>query len=148
MDSRPCPPLKSQAVLNASPLNAFMCLMSLNRFPSCADFDTPLSGQRSSFRMIESIDDHMEVIHLVFRPLFLFPSWTKPRDVILFRYWRLQDDGTYFVGYDSVQHRDCPPSPSYVRGEMHAVYTIAPRKEVRRKSRSERKPQVSSEQTE
>lgn len=148
VDSHPCPPLKSQAVLNASPLNAFMCLMSLNRFPSCADFESPLSGQRSSFRLIESMDDHMDVIHLVFRPLFLFPSWTKPRDFVLFRYWRLQDDGTYLVCYDAVQHRKCPPNPSYVRGEMHAVFTIAPRKEVRKKPLSDRNAQASSELTE
>jgi hypothetical protein len=30
--------------------------------------------------------------------------------------------------YEPVKHRECPPAPNYVRGEMHGVYTIAPLK--------------------
>ena len=71
---------------------------------------------------------HSDVIHMFFKPLYLFPSWTSPRDFCLLRYWRLDDDGSYVVCYDSVEHPDCPVQDSHVRGELHAVYTIAPRK--------------------
>ena len=106
-----------------------MCLMSHNRVRRRGGIPlTPASSQWSSFRIVETIDDHTDIIHLVFRPLFLFPSWTAPRDFCIMRYWRLDDDGCYDLCYESVKHRECPPNSPYVRGEMHGVYTIAPLK--------------------
>uniref|UniRef100_A0A7S1V6X1 START domain-containing protein n=1 Tax=Grammatophora oceanica TaxID=210454 RepID=A0A7S1V6X1_9STRA len=131
-EGRPSPPLKSQVVLNASPLHAFMCLMSWSRLAPRDPLE-PMSEQRSSFRVLRKIDDNMDIIHLVYRPLYLFPSWTTPRDFVLFRYWRFEPDGTYVICYESVNHEECPPLVNkYVRGEMHAVYTIAPQKKHRR----------------
>ena len=124
-------PLKSQIVLNAHPLDAFMCLMSYARIPS--ESEGPLvtnSGQRASFRVLESIDDHMDVVHVIWHPLYLFPSWTTPRDFVLFRYWRYEPDGSYIVCYESVEHSGCPPRRDFVRGEMHQVCTLAPTKNV------------------
>lgn len=134
VDGRPCSPMKSHIVLNSAPLDAFLCLMSQGQL---ADDGTlsPNSGQRSSFRIIESIDDNTDVIHLVFNPLYLFPSWTTPRDFVLYRYWRLEEDGSFVICYDSVLHKDCPPHPNFCRGEMHQVYTIAPlKKSVKRRT--------------
>lgn len=127
---KPCPALKAQLIVNATPLNAFMCLMSYSRLDhtplnqSCH----PRSQQRASFRIIETFDDHMDIIHLVFRPIYLFPSWTHPRDFCLRRYWRYDDDGSYVVCYDSCVNPACDPEPAYTRGELHGVFTIAPRK--------------------
>jgi len=133
IQGHPCAPLKTHLVLSAAPLHAFMCLMSLSRIPlSSPPPFFPASGQRASFRVLKMIDDNMDVIHLIFRPLYLFPSWTAPRDFVLFRYWRYETDGTYVVCYESVGHQDCPPIPGYTRAEMHGVYTIAPLKKVRR----------------
>ena len=127
VDDRPCPACKAQLVLPGRSLDAFLCLMSYGRLVEGAKRE-PNSEQQSSFRLLERIDDHTDVIHLVCRPLFLFPSWTKPRDFVLYRYWRLEEDGSYCVCYESVQHSDCPPHPNYVRGEMHQVYTVSPLK--------------------
>jgi hypothetical protein len=104
--------------------------MSYNqvRSPSTNIALTPASSQWSSFRVVETLDDHTDIIHLVFRPLFLFPSWTSARDFCILRHWRLDDDGSYVMFYEPVKHRECPPVPNYVRGEMHGVYTIAPLK--------------------
>lgn len=126
---QPSPPLKGQVVLNATPLDSFMCFMSLPRLQATMPL-VPNSGQRASFRVVEYIDEHMDIIHLVFHPLFLFPTWTAPRDFVLFRYWRLESDGTYVICCDTVQHALCPPHPEYTRGEMHGVYTISPRKKT------------------
>ena len=127
-----CAPLKTQIVLNALPVDAFMCLMSYARITNSASAGQlyPNSGQRASFRVIEKIDDHMDVVHVVCRKLYLFPSWTTARDFVLFRYWRYEPDGSYIVCYESVEHSACPPHPDYVRGEMHQVCTIAPSKNV------------------
>jgi hypothetical protein len=128
-----CLPLKASVVLTASPLDAFMCLMSHSRIENPDQIPLqPNSGQRASFRIIETIDDHCDIIHVVHRPLYLFPTWTAPRDYCLFRYWRFEADGTYMICYDSVEHRECPPTPEYVRGSLYGVQTIAPKRRHRR----------------
>jgi hypothetical protein len=125
-----CTPLRTQVVLNAHPTEAFMCIMSYARIhaSNVGDALSPNSGQLSSYRLIEKIDDHTDVLHLVLRKLFLFPSWTEARDFVLLRYWRYESDGSYIICYESMEHPDCPPQPGFVRGEMHQVYTIAPPK--------------------
>ena len=129
VDGGKCAPLKSHIVLHTSPLDAFMCIMSYAMVPTGMDNSFgPRSEQATSFRVVEKIDDHMDVVHLVFRPLYLFPSWTCPRDFVLVRYWRFEPDGQFVICYESVKHRDCPPLDGYVRGEMHQAYTISPPK--------------------
>ncbi len=126
---QPFPPLKASLVLKAKSLDAFMSLMCSGRISKPTDPPVPNSGQIASFRIIETMNDHLDVIHLVFRPLYLFPSWTAPRDFVLYRFWKHDDDGTYQIYFDSVEHVDCPIVEGYVRGKMHSVYTIAPLKQ-------------------
>lgn len=134
IEGRPCLPVKAHVVLGTSPLDAFLCLMSYARIdPAPTATLTPNSGQRASIQLIATIDDHTDVIRLVSRPLYLFPSWTTPRDFVLYRYWRFEQDGTYVVCYESVDHKGCPPHPDFVRGAMHQVFTIAPQKKSRRR---------------
>ncbi|GKY93291.1 hypothetical protein MPSEU_000296600 [Mayamaea pseudoterrestris] len=133
-DHPACPPLKAHLVLHTSPLDAFLCLMSYNRMTEESSRKLmPNSEQVSSFQLVHSIDEHSDIIHVVFRPMYLFPSWTMPRDYCMFRYWRLEQDGSYIICYESMQHPSCPPSPGYVRGEMHKVVTIAPQKKSYRR---------------
>lgn len=134
---QPFPPLRASAVLKANSLHAFMCLMCSGRVVEGASppiIPVPNSGQIASFRIIETINDHMDVIHLVFRPLYLFPFWSAPRDFVLYRFWKYDDDGSYQVCFDSGEHKDCPPNDEYVRGEMHSVYTIAPLRRTKKRS--------------
>jgi hypothetical protein len=139
LSGQPFPPFKASVALKSTSLDAFMCLMCSGRIHNDEEFNgirngaggeipLPNSGQIASFRVVETIDDHMDVINLVFRPLYLFPSWTAPRDFVLYRFWKYDDDGTYQICLDSGEHRDCPRIQGYVRGEMHSVYTIAPLK--------------------
>jgi hypothetical protein len=134
---QPFPPLRASVVLKAKSLDAFMCLMCSGRIVEGASppiIPVPNSGQIASFRIIETINDHMDVIHLVFRPLYLFPFWSAPRDFVLYRFWKYDDDGSYQVCFDSGKHKDCPPNDEYVRGEMHSVYTIAPLRRTKKRS--------------
>lgn len=132
---KPCSPMKAHITLSSSPLDAFLCLMSHGRIATTSPLaDGYLETERrASFEVIESIDEHTDVIHLTFHPLFLFPSWTIGRDFVLYRYWRLEPDGSYVVCFESVEHPMRPPSTSYVRGEMHSVFTIAPLKRALRR---------------
>jgi Protein ENHANCED DISEASE RESISTANCE 2, C-terminal/START domain len=145
VDGKPCPPMKSHVVLSTSALDAFLCLMSYGRVESKKlhhelqyedDAFIVESDHRISFEIVESIDEHADVIRVMFRPLFLFPCWTHPRDFVVFRYWRLEPDGSYVVCYESMEHAKCPPRPDYVRGEMHSVFHIAPQKKLCRKRSS------------
>ena len=153
---QPFPPLKASLVLKTNSLDAFMCLMCSGRIlnntllsgreGSPMVIPVPNSGQIASFRIIETMDDHMDVIHLVFRPLYLFPSWTAPRDFLLYRFWKYDDDGSYQICFESGEHRDCPPFTGYVRGEMHSVYTIAPLKRRKRQSSSKQAANIINEE--
>ena len=89
---------------------------------------SPNSGQTASYRLLEKIDDRMDVLHLVCRKLYLFPAWTEARDFVVTRYWRYEPDGSYIICFESTEHPDCPSQPGFVRGTMHQVYTIAPPK--------------------
>jgi hypothetical protein len=146
LQGRPCAPMKAHAVINTSPIDAFLCLMSLGRVnpPDSSQVLEPVSEQSSAFCVIESIDDHADIIHLAFRPLYLIPTWTSPRDFCLFRYWRLEQDGSYMICYESTEHPKCPPNPFYVRGEMHQVVTIAPQKTSYRRRMQSSKSATSS----
>ena len=131
VDGKPCPPMKAHTVISTSPLHAFLCLMSHGRvLNSDQKYCAPNVEHRASFEMIENIDEHTDIIHMVFQPLFLFPAWAKSRDFVLFRYWRLEPDGSYVVCFESVDHAKRLPSKEHVRGEMHAVFNIAPLKKV------------------
>lgn len=126
------PLLRSQIIFNASPLNAFMCLMSNGNATAEEDISTscPNSGQRASFRILETLDENSDIIHLFFRQTYLFPFWTKARDFVLFRHWRYDSDKTYSVVYHSVAHPNCPPISTHIRGKMDAIYSIAPEKQA------------------
>jgi len=144
IDGSACTPLRSQLVLNAHPTEAFMCIMSYARIhqhqhqhssfqnkdgaAGTARILSPNSGQTASYRLLERIDDQMDILHLVCRELYLFPTWTESRDFVVTRYWRYEPDGSYIICFESTEHPDCPPQPGFVRGTMHQVYTIAPSK--------------------
>jgi hypothetical protein len=133
---KPCPLMKAHTVLSASPLDAFLCLMSHGRVDSTSNASVGTfieTERRATFEVIESIDEHTDVIRLMFRPLYLFPAWTLSRDFVLYRYWRLEPDGSYVVCFESMDHPKCPPSPDCIRGEMHSVFNIAPQKRAVRK---------------
>ena len=129
-----CKPLKTKLVLNAHPAEVFMCIMSYALIPPSPKNRgevpiTPNSGQSASYRLLEKIDDHRDIIHLVCRPLYLFPTSSVARDFVLVRYWRYEPDGSYIILYESTEHASCPPQPGFIRGTMHQVYTIAPPKD-------------------
>lgn len=119
----PLPCRKVQVTVRGTPLETFIALISVPY--------RILNGVVESVRNLERLDDQSDVIHLTFKPLFLWPTRTAPRDFCLLRSWRYDEDGTYIICYDSTTHRACPPLPGYVRGAMHAVYTISPRRHSR-----------------
>ena len=54
--------MKAHTVIGGAPLEAFLCLMSNGRVL------IPDAEHRASFEVLESIDDHADIIRIVFRP--------------------------------------------------------------------------------
>ncbi|XP_052874366.1 protein ENHANCED DISEASE RESISTANCE 2-like isoform X2 [Gossypium arboreum] len=76
--------------------------------------------------VVEHLDGHTDIVHKQ-----LYSDWLpwamKRRDLLLRRYWRREDDGTYVILYHSVFHKTCPPQKSYVRACLKSGgYVISP----------------------
>ncbi|KAK7380615.1 hypothetical protein VNO78_33130 [Psophocarpus tetragonolobus] len=67
--------------------------------------------------VVDHIDDHTEIIHIKLCNDWL-PRGMKPRDFVLRRKWRREDDGTYVLLFHSVYHKNCPPQKGYVRASL------------------------------
>uniref|UniRef100_A0A251T1N1 Putative pleckstrin (PH) and lipid-binding START domains-containing protein n=1 Tax=Helianthus annuus TaxID=4232 RepID=A0A251T1N1_HELAN len=64
--------------------------------------------------VVEHLDGHTDIIHIQLCRDWL-PWGMSRRDLVLRRYWRREDDGTYVILCHSVIHSKCPPQQGYVR---------------------------------
>ncbi|KAJ9540440.1 hypothetical protein OSB04_026946 [Centaurea solstitialis] len=114
------PALAAASVMEGTPEVIFQTLMSLGSSRSQWDF----CFQRG--RVIENIDEHTDTIHKQLDGDWL--PWTmKRRDLLLQRYWRREDDGTYIIFYHSVLHNECPPQKGVIRAFVECGgYVISP----------------------
>ncbi|KAG0491758.1 hypothetical protein HPP92_005156 [Vanilla planifolia] len=78
--------------------------------------------------VVEHLDGHTDIIHKK-----LSSDWlpclqgNEKEDLLLRRYWRREDDGTYVIVYHSVYHPDCQPQRGYVRASLKSGgYVISP----------------------
>ncbi|XP_019194121.1 PREDICTED: protein ENHANCED DISEASE RESISTANCE 2-like isoform X2 [Ipomoea nil] len=105
-------------VIAPSPWKIFGCQNGLRLFKEGKDKDSNGKHWRdhSSIMAVGVIDETSEA---VFRTLMsLGPSRSEGmnrRDLLLRRYWRREDDGTYVILYHSVVHQKCPPQKDYIR---------------------------------
>lgn len=111
----PC--LRINLTMNASPTHVFNTLMSMP--PACR------TGTIKSFGLVESLTSFVDIVHITLDPVFIFPTWTAPRDLCLIRYWKQNSDGSYVICLDSTTHSECPLVLGHVRGELHAAYVIS-----------------------
>ncbi|KAL0358658.1 UNVERIFIED_CONTAM: protein ENHANCED DISEASE RESISTANCE 2 [Sesamum angustifolium] len=75
--------------------------------------------------VVENLDGHTD-IHIQLYNHWL-PWAMKRRDLLLRRYWRREEDGTYVILYHSVVHRKCPPQDGYIRACLKSGgYLITP----------------------
>lgn len=102
------PAIMAVGVIDGSSEAIFQTLMSLG--PSRSEWD--FCFYKGS--VIEHLDGHTDIVHKLLYRNWL-PWGMKPRDLLLRRYWRREDDGTYVILYHSVVHQRCPPQKGYVR---------------------------------
>ena len=80
-------------------------------------------------KVIQELDDHADIVYVTQRPVYMWPVWQKPRDLVLMRYWRREEDGSYFVMYQSTTHPECRVRHNYVRATLlGGGFVIAPQK--------------------
>ncbi|XP_057979622.1 protein ENHANCED DISEASE RESISTANCE 2-like [Malania oleifera] len=114
------PAIMAVGVVDGTSEAIFRTLMSLGLSRSEWDF----CFCRGS--VIEHLDGHTDIIHKQLYRDWL-PWGMKRRDLLLQRYWRREDDGTYVILYHSVFHKRCPPQRGYVRACIKSGgYVITP----------------------
>ncbi|KAK1411957.1 hypothetical protein QVD17_32845 [Tagetes erecta] len=102
------PAIAAMCVIDGAPEAVFQFLMSFGSSRSEWDFCL----QNGS--VVENIDGQCDIIHKLLKRDWL--HWgMKRRDLVLQRYWRREDNGTYVILYNSVHHKKCPPQKNYVR---------------------------------
>ncbi|KAM7499126.1 hypothetical protein LguiA_023540 [Lonicera macranthoides] len=114
------PAIMAVGVVDGTSEAVFRTLMSLG--PSRSEWD--FCFYRGS--LVEHLDGHTDIIHMQLYKDFL-PWVMRKRDLLVRRYWRREDDGTYVILYHSVIHRKCPPQPGYVRAFLKSGgYVVMP----------------------
>jgi len=104
--------------VNSSPLQVLNAVMTLPT--GCR------TGNISQIRIVETLSSCADIVHITLGPIYVYPTWTAPRDLCLLRYWKQTADNSYMVCFDSTFHKDCPLVVGYVRAELHATYVISP----------------------
>ena len=110
------------AMHHSSPADVFTTVMNMP--PSCR------TGVIKSYRIVESMDNQTDIIYIQLDGVYMYPTHTYPRDLVLVRYWKHNSDGSYVICLDSVEHRDCDLVPGVVRGMLQGVYIISPPKDI------------------
>ncbi|XP_076921246.1 protein ENHANCED DISEASE RESISTANCE 2-like isoform X2 [Bidens hawaiensis] len=107
------PAIMAVGVVEGTSEAIFKILMSIG--PSRYEWDFCFH----SGTVVEHLDGHTDIIHMQLCRDWL-PWGIKRRDLLLRRYWRREDDGTYVILYHSVIHSKCPPQDSYTRAYIHS----------------------------
>ncbi|KAI4322275.1 hypothetical protein L6164_021986 [Bauhinia variegata] len=114
------PAIMAVGVVDGSSEAIFQTLMSLG--PSRSQWDFCFYKGH----VVEHLDGHADIIHKQLLGDWL-PWGMKPRDLLLRRYWRREDGGTYVILYHSVFHKKCPSQKGYVRACLKSGgYVISP----------------------
>ncbi|KAG0457251.1 hypothetical protein HPP92_022103 [Vanilla planifolia] len=114
------PAIMAVGVVDAPSEDIFQTVMSLG--PSRSEWDFCFSEGS----VIEHLDGHNDIIHKKLKSDWL-PWGMKRRDLLLRRYWRREDDGTYVILYHSVFDKRCRLQRAYVRACLKSGgYVISP----------------------
>uniref|UniRef100_K3W5F2 START domain-containing protein n=1 Tax=Globisporangium ultimum (strain ATCC 200006 / CBS 805.95 / DAOM BR144) TaxID=431595 RepID=K3W5F2_GLOUD len=115
----PC--FKTMKVIDGTPSEIFLYLMNVKNYPM---WDASIEKAD----VVHTIDDHSDIIHIVYRSAWMWPVWVTPRDLCLLRYWRRAEDGSYVICLQSAIHPECPPTHGIIRAKCDGGgFIISPR---------------------
>ncbi|OWY96478.1 hypothetical protein PHMEG_00033245, partial [Phytophthora megakarya] len=108
-------------MVDGSPSEIFLYLMGIKNYPV---WDASVDRAE----VVHTIDDHSDIIHIVYKPVWMWPIWLTPRDLCLLRYWRRAEDGSYVICMQSALHPECPAMHGLVRATCKGGgFIISPR---------------------
>eukprot|EP00123_Amoebidium_parasiticum_P011318 comp20647_c0_seq1/m.26751 comp20647_c0_seq1/g.26751 ORF comp20647_c0_seq1/g.26751 comp20647_c0_seq1/m.26751 type:complete len:811 (-) comp20647_c0_seq1:145-2577(-) len=114
------PWLQSAEVVSGSVESVLGVLMDKERWPR-------IDGAIAQMEIVERIDEHTDILHVEFKPMWKWVMWLKPRDVCLLRYWRREEDGSALIVLQSTLHQKCPAKKGCVRAVIQgAAWSIHP----------------------
>ena len=121
------PSLRAGCVLPCPPRDAFEMIMNVRNLGEWSQLT-------NAAEIVREDDSHCDVVHYQLNALWVGNMWTAPRDMVLKRYWVLNDDGSYVISWQSVvdekgdneEEESClPGSPSnHVRATVFASTMI------------------------
>lgn len=124
----PPPALRTSMKVNASPKQVFEMLMKT---------DSPFYEHNHVIKEVrlleENTADHSDVVYWKLFPTYLWPVHVESRDLCLLRYWRKEQDSSYFVCFQSTTHSKClsEKNTGAVRANvMGGGFIISPRVEA------------------
>ncbi|DAZ92807.1 TPA: LOW QUALITY PROTEIN: hypothetical protein N0F65_010472 [Lagenidium giganteum] len=121
----PPPALRTSIKVLASPRKVFELLMKTNS--SFYEHNHVIDEARV---LEENTEDHSDVVYWKLAPTYLWPVHVEARDLCLLRYWRKEQDNSYFICFQSTTHPECPRSEDSkaVRASiMGGGFIISPR---------------------
>ncbi|XP_030961868.1 protein ENHANCED DISEASE RESISTANCE 2-like isoform X2 [Quercus lobata] len=116
-------------VIAPSPWTIIGCQNGLRLFKEAKDRDSRVKwDDHPAIMAVGVVDGPSEAIFQTLMSLGpLRSEGMKRRDLLLRRYWRREDGGTYVILYHSVFHKKCPPQKGYVRACLKSGgYVISP----------------------
>ncbi|CAH8323856.1 unnamed protein product [Eruca vesicaria subsp. sativa] len=114
------PAVMAVGVIDGTSEDIFNTLMSLDPLRSEWDFCFYKGC------VVEHLDGHTDIINVQLYNDWL-PWGMNRRDLLLRRYWRREEDGTYVILCHSVYHKKCPPRRGYVRACVKSGgYVVTP----------------------
>ncbi|EQC37824.1 hypothetical protein SDRG_04848 [Saprolegnia diclina VS20] len=119
LHSADVPSFKATRVIPGTPTEVFNLLMD-------TDARVMWDASVQSVRVLQTIDSHSDILHVVYKPVWIWPMWLPGCDVCLLRYWRETEDGSYVICMQSAVHSECQVSDS-TRALCHGGgFTVAP----------------------
>jgi hypothetical protein len=121
----PPPALRTSIKVMASPKKVFDLLMKTD-----SSFYRLNHVLQEAQILDENKGDHSDVIYWKLAPTYLWPVHVEARDLCLLRYWRMEQDASYFICFQSTSHAKCPSATTSkaVRGSvLGGGFIISPR---------------------
>lgn len=116
------PSYRVSQVVHGSPTEVFRLIMNSKRYQRW-------DAATATMKVIQEMDEHADILYITQRPAYIWPVWQKPRDLVVMRYWRREEDGSYFVMYQSIEHPECRVRHNYVRANLlGGGFVIAPQR--------------------
>lgn len=114
------PLLRAKTEVKGTPLDIFELIMDDSKRPQWDE------GVTMS-KILKTINENTHIVYMQTKEIWVGPVYTGPRDLVLLRYWRKDDDGDFVITWQSVEDNHLAPvSVGYTRGRIfHMTISVS-----------------------